>query len=103
MEEQNKAAPCNHSISIPGNQQQGNGKAALHGKASAASQSAADSKHGNTGASGSRQDNTSAMPMGTSSTAADHAGSEDYGWCPIVEEEPTENTLQLLARLHGKP
>ncbi|CAA3019303.1 Hypothetical predicted protein, partial [Olea europaea subsp. europaea] len=28
---------------------------------------------------------------------------EEYGWCPVMEEEPTEDTLQLFARLRGKP
>ena len=32
-----------------------------------------------------------------------NTSSKEYGWCHVVEEEPTEETLQLLARLCGEP
>lgn len=31
------------------------------------------------------------------------ASSEEYGWCPVMEEEPTEDILQLMSRLHVEP
>lgn len=100
-DEQNRAAPSNRSISIPGNQQHDDGKAALHVKAVAGSQPTTDSKHGDTRASGSRQGDTSAMQVGTGSIEAvppaqgHGVPDEDDDWykqaCRIKEEPASEN------------